>query len=106
MVLGRILGWLLILAAFAVAASEAYAWLDQGSYHITAAGELWYRLSPKTFTLLEPAVQRHLYAPLWDYVFRPFFLLPAWLVLGVLGILFLLIFRRHPRKRRHSSSFG
>ncbi|HYB08678.1 MAG TPA: hypothetical protein VEJ16_03300 [Alphaproteobacteria bacterium] len=106
MLFGRILGWLLILCAFLVVAMEAYAWLDQGTYHIMATGELWYRESPNSLNLVQAVVQRYIAAFLWDYGIRPVLLMPAWLVLGVLGILFLLIFRSRTRRRRHHSSFG
>jgi hypothetical protein len=105
MLVGRILGWLLIAGAIFVAGMEAYAWLDRGTYHIVAAGELWYEESPNTLNLVQAVVQRYIAAFLWDYAIRPVLLMPAWLVLGVLGILFLLLFRRRPRRRRHSGGF-
>ena len=106
MVVGRILGWFLILGALVVVAMEAYAWLDRGTYHIMAAGELWYKESPNTLNLLQVVVQRYIAAFLWDYAIRPVLLMPAWLVLGVLGILCLFIFRRRTQRRRHSGGFA
>lgn len=100
MIVGRILGWLLILGALLVAASEAYTWLDQGSYHIVKAGELWYRESPGTLNLSQAIVQRYIYPPLWDDVVVPMLLAPAWLVFGVPGILLLILCRRRNRRRR------
>ena len=103
MLVGRILGWLLILGAIIVVGTEVYVWLDQGIYHITAAGELWYKMSPSTLNVTQAVVQRYITPLIWDYGFRPVLLMPAWLVLAVLGALILVIFRRRVRRRRHSS---
>jgi hypothetical protein len=103
MVVGRILGWLLIVAAVLVAANEAYAWLDQGSYHVTAAGELWYELDRGSLNLMQAIVQRYVAPVLWDDGIRPLLLLPAWLVLGVPGVLLVALCRRRGRRRRPGS---
>lgn len=106
MLLRRILGWLLTLGALAIAAAELYAWRGQGSYHIIAIGELWYRGSPSSLNLVQAAVQRHLDPALWDDVLRPILLLPAWAVLGVPGVLLLLLRRRRPRRPRQPSALS
>ena len=103
MVLRRILGilgWVLILAALFVAADETYRWLDLGSYHIIATGELWFRLSPGSLNLVQAIVQRHILPALWDDLLRPFLLLPAWLVLGLPGLLIVVLRRKRRRRKR------
>jgi len=106
MLVGRILGWLLILGAIIVFGMEAYAWLVQGIYHIVATGELWYKVSPSTLNLTQAVVQRYITPLIWDYGIRPVLLLPAWLVLSLVGALFLFIFRKRVRRRRHSSGLA
>lgn len=107
MAVGRTLGWLLILGALLIVANETYVWLDRGTYHIIAAGELWYRMSPGSLNFTQAIIQRYIHPALWDDILRPVLLAPAWLVLGAPGIL-LLIFgkRRKKRRRRHPSRFG
>ena len=104
MLFRRILGWLLVLGALAIAAAELYAWSGQSDYHIIAAGELWYKGSPNSLNLVQAVVQRRLHPALWDDVLRPILLLPAWAVLAVPG--FLLLFSARRRRRRHSSSIS
>ena len=96
----RLLGWLLILAALLVAAGEVYRWLDKGSYHITAAGELWQDLSPGSLDFTQAAVVDHLSPALWDYLLHPLLLAPAWLLLGLPGLLILLLRRKRRRRKR------
>ena len=54
-------------------------------------GQLWFRLSPETLQLAQPAVQRYLHPAVWDPVILNFLLLPSWLGLILLAALCLLI---------------
>jgi len=95
-----ILGWVLILSALLVAADETYRWLDEGSYRIIATGKLWYDLSPSSLNLVQAVVQRHILPALWDDLVRPLLLLPAWLVLGLSGLLIVVLRRKRRRRKR------
>jgi hypothetical protein len=106
MAFGRFLGWLLILGALLVVGHEVYAWLDQGHYKITAAGQLWYDLSPGSINLVQAVIQRYLLPSLWDHVLLPVLLVPAWLVLGLPGILLVILCRKRAKRRRQSSMFS
>jgi hypothetical protein len=97
MALVRFLGWLLILTAFSAAGYDAYQWHYHDQHHVTAAGKLWYDVSPGTLDLFRAGVQRHIAPALWDLVIRPVSLWPAFAVLGVPGILLVFLARRrHP----------
>jgi hypothetical protein len=99
MIIGRILGWILILGAIAVTVSDLLAWRLTGTFTFSAAGEVWFRISPTTLELAQPAIQRHLAAWLWDpvvWVLR----LPALAVLAVPGIVLVLLCLPTDRKRR------
>jgi len=97
MFIGRLIGWILVAAALAVAGRDLMGWWDTGSYQPIAAGALWAQLHPDSLQLFQPAVQRYLLPALWDQAVVPVLLAPAFLVLAVPGILFLLLFRRRRR---------
>jgi hypothetical protein len=102
MVIGRGLGWLLVLAALVVLARDLIGWLDTHHLAFVAAGALWYQLSPNTILLAQPAIQRHLAPWLWDPVIEDVLRLPAVVVLGAPGAALLWLCRpRDRRRRRH-----
>jgi hypothetical protein len=102
MIIGRIIGWLLVLAALVVLVADLIGWLDTHHLAFAAAGQLWFEVSPSTLELAQPAIQRHLAPWLWDPVLQTILLWPAVLVLGVPGAALLWLFRpRDRRRRRH-----
>jgi hypothetical protein len=96
----RVIGWLLILAALVLLGRDVYGWLAAGHWKATLAGEVWHSLSPNSLALLQPAIERHIWPPLWHHVVLPILIQPAWLVLGILGVLLLIIPRRARKRRR------
>ena len=103
MVVGRVLGWLLIVLAVATAGHEVIAWLDTGTYDRLAFGELWAKIDIASLNLVPAVVQRYLWPWLWDGVIQNLLLLPAWAVLSVPGILLVLGFRVREGRRRRGS---
>lgn len=89
----RLLGWILMGAAVATLAIDAWAWLG-GARKLTAAGELWYRLDPNSLGLTQAVTQRYLFPWLWDPIAVWILLQPAAAVLGVLGFLIAWLARR------------
>jgi hypothetical protein len=89
----RLLGWLILGAALAVLAIDAWAWLG-GARKLTAAGELWYRLDSSSLNTSQAITQRYLFPWLWDPVAVWILLQPAAAVLGVLGLLIIFLARR------------
>ncbi len=94
MVVGRVLGWLLIVLAVAMAGHEGISSLDAGAYDKLAFGELWAKIDIASLNLIQAGIQRHLWPWLWDVVILNIILLPAWVVLGVPGIALALAFRK------------
>jgi len=100
MIVGRAIGWILIIAALAALAYDASGLTRGEGFDVHAAGELWYQLSPDTLNMLQAGIQRRVWPALWDSVIVNLLLLPAWVILGVLGILLVLMFRRRNDYRR------
>jgi hypothetical protein len=45
-------------------------------------GHFWYRRSPTSLQLLQPAIERHIAAWLWDPVMLAILTTPTWIVIG------------------------
>ena len=105
MIIGRIVGWLLLLAAGIVLANDVFTWYRTGALHLSAAGELWYRLDRGSLNLVQAVVQRYVSPRLWDPVIQTVLQFYALLVLAIPGLLLLWATRsREKRRRRERSS--
>ena len=100
MIVGRVIGWILIIAALAAFAYDASGLARGEGFTMHAAGELWYRLHPDTLNMLQAGIQRNVWPYLWDPLIVTVLLWPAWLVLGVPGLLLVWLFRRRNGYRR------
>ncbi len=101
MIVGRILGWIFLIAALAVLARDVLASIDAGSLSLIAAGELWFTLHQTSLQVAEPAIARHIpvIGPwLWHPVISTMLTWPALFVFGVPGILLSWLFRTRRRK--------
>jgi hypothetical protein len=84
----RILGWFSIAWALAVVIIEGYAWYDKGDWLLTPTKQLWHQIDRNSLNAIESAFERYLPTPLaagTDWLLS----WPAWLVLGLLGLFFL-----------------
>jgi hypothetical protein len=80
-------GWVLLICAFIAAAAEQVVRLYPGASAImTPAYDLWYTLAPKNQTIVQIRIERIAYF-LWDPVLKSVLALPAWLLLGLPGVL-------------------
>lgn len=97
----RAIAWLLILAAVAVAVRDGFAWLDTRAWESVPFGQVWFDLHKDSLLLVQPALERHVSAFLWDPVMTTILEAPAWLVFGAPGIVLLLLgsLRRRGRSR-------
>ncbi|MBI3452570.1 MAG: hypothetical protein HY057_07055 [Rhodospirillales bacterium] len=96
---GRLIGWVLIVAALLAAGQDALGFLRSGTYAMAPLGELWYALHPGSLNVIQAVVERYLHPWLWDPVLFSVVLTPAWIVFAVPGIVLLILFR-HGRNRR------
>ena len=87
------LGWALLIAAFAAAASEPLVRATPGSgITLASAYDLWYTLAPGSLVVTQIRLEN--LAPfLWDPLVVSVLAVPAWVLLGVPGIALAWYFR-------------
>lgn len=100
MIVGRLIGWLFILAALFFLGAEVVASLEAGAYQGLALGQVWFTLDGASLNLAQAVTQRYLHPALWDPVIIELLLWPGWLVFGVPGVVLTVVFRRRPKRRR------
>ena len=89
----RLLGWILMGAALAMLAIDAWAWLG-GARKLTGTGELWRRLDADSLETVRSLIQHYLFPWLWDPIGLWTLAQPATAVLGVAGFLIAFLARR------------
>lgn len=100
MIVCRLLGWLLLLAAVGVAGWDLWLWIANGVLRLRSGGELWFQLHAASLNGFQVLVQRHLDWPaLWDGWIVPILTWPAVVLLLILGVLVSLLCRA--RRRRY-----
>ena len=87
MIIGRLIGWLALLAALAVEGRDLLGWFDTGFYRALSLIDLLVQLGYDG----KPAIPALLQAPLK---------LPAAAALAVFGLVLIALFRRRTRRRR------
>jgi hypothetical protein len=100
MLIGRVIGWVLLLSAVMVVGLDAFLWYTYGHAPPIVTGELWRLLSPNTQLLAQPVIQRYVAAWLWDPVIVTVLLWPAELVIAVPGLFLVWVCRPRERHRR------
>jgi hypothetical protein len=95
---GRLIGWIMFLAGFAVLVRDALVWIDTKRWAPIVLGQLWYELNRSSLNLVQAVIQRYIHPFLWDPVIVTILLSWAFAVLMVLGVLLLVIFRRRPER--------
>ena len=98
----RFIGLWILAAGFVALIYDGTKSIAGNQLFITKLGDTWYALHPTSLQLLEPAIVRHVAtwigdAPakwLWDPLILGVLTAPTWLVLGILGSLFILIGRK------------
>jgi len=100
MIVGRVIGWIILLAGAAVLVRDGLVWIDTKHWAPIALGQLWYELNRSSLNLVQAVVQRYIHPFLWDPIIVSILLSWAFAVLMILGVLLLVLFRR--RDARHS----
>lgn len=94
----RFLGFWILALGFILLVYDGARYIANSRVDFTSVGYVWSSIHQNSLLLLQPAVERHLAPWLWQSVLQPYFLeQPAWLVLGILGVLLMLIGRKKRR---------
>jgi hypothetical protein len=100
MIVGRVIGWLVMLAGLCVLTRDVMVWIDRKTWAPVALGQLWYELSRSSLNLVQAVIQRYVSPFLWNPVIVSILLCWAFAVLLVLGVAILAIFRKRQHRRR------
>ena len=100
MIVGRLIGWVALLAGTAVLVRDGLVWIDTKHWAPIALGQLWYELNRSSLNLVQAVIQRYIHPFLWDPIILTILLFWAFAVLMILGVLLLAVFRK--RARRYS----
>jgi len=95
----RLFGFILIIAAFYALWMELSIFLDTGVYESALVWAYWYTFSPGSLNFIQGIIERYLFPELWDPVIVTILLCPAWVVLGVPGLL--IEWRSRHRNRKY-----
>jgi len=99
MIVGRVIGWIALLAGGAVFVRDLLVWVDTKHWAPIALGQLWYQLNRSSLNLVQAVTQRYIHPFLWDPIIVSVLLSWAFAVLMVLGVLLLVVFRRRDARR-------
>jgi len=94
MTLGRILGWVLIVAAGLIASAEGIAAVASGAYDSVATGELWTLITGR-----HPFIGFSSHDAWSETLGTMLLAWPAWTVIGAIGCMLILLCR--PRRKRY-----
>ncbi len=93
------IGIALLALALTALLFELMTALNQGSYRVIAAGELWFRLHPYSLNLSQAVIQRYVHPGLWDPIIVGLLQWPFWSLLGAPGAVLAILFGPWMRKK-------
>ena len=94
MILGRILGWIFLVAGFGVLVRDFAVSFAMRQWAPIALGQLWYDLDRTSLYISQSVVQRYVSRVLWDTVFATLLMCWASVALIVIGLGLLIACRR------------
>jgi hypothetical protein len=97
MIVGRLIGWILLLFGVAAAMRDLWAWAKTGHWEPIVLGKLWYEVDRSSLNLVQAVVQRYIHPFLWDPIIVSILLSWTFAVLMILGVLLLVVFRKRER---------
>ncbi len=87
MFLLRLFGsWFMLAATLALVHDVSRSVSSKAGFASTSLGEHWYKLHVASLNLLQATVERYVTPKLWDPAIVTILHMPAWLVLGLIGV--------------------
>jgi len=99
----RFIGLWLLAGAFFALVMDGTRSISAGRLAITQFGAAWDALHPASFDAVRNWIEMHMPMWVWNPVLLSVMLAPLSVVLGVIGLLFVLIGRKRERKIGYSS---
>ncbi len=91
----RFLGLLCLALAFIFLVYDGTKWIADRQIFVSSVGTVWSNVHQNSLVVLQPTVERYAGTRFWQGVVQPYFLeQPAWLVLGIVGSLLILLGRK------------
>ena len=90
----RFLGLWILAAGFVCVVYDGTKSIAANAFYATKLSETWNAVHSTSLQQLQPAIERHIGAWLWDPVVASVLTAPTWLVFGVLGGLMILLGRK------------
>jgi hypothetical protein len=104
MIIGRVIGWLLLIAASITLVGDVMAWSQTGTWRLSASGELWSKLDHNSLNFVQQMIQRYGSPKLWDPVIQTILQFYALLVLAIPGLLLIWVTRSRVKRERQAKS--
>jgi peptidoglycan/LPS O-acetylase OafA/YrhL len=90
----RLLALIILAAAFILLIYDGAKSIADSNIHINTLGQIWTEIHGGSLQALRAMTERRVSARLWTLIARPVLDQPAWLVLGVIGIILMLLGRK------------
>src|SRR4029079_4202420 len=91
----RFFGLLLLALAFIFLVYDGTKSIASNAVYLTKVSEVWFNIHQKSLEQVQPAIARWVGDWLWQVAIQPFFFeQPAWLVLGIVAIVLILLGRK------------
>jgi hypothetical protein len=103
MIVGRIIGWIVFVAALPVLATDALVWIESGYWVPLRLGQLLYNLDRSSLSMIR-AVVENLSPYAWDPVMTT--ALACWAFLGLMGLGTLIMTLFHERTQYQYQSLS
>jgi hypothetical protein len=99
MIVGRVIGWVVLLAGVSVLTRDVIVWIDTKTWAPVAFGQLWYQFNRSSLNLVQAVIQRYFSPFLWNPIIVSILLCWAFAVLIGAGVVILLLARKRPLRR-------
>jgi hypothetical protein len=103
MLLGRLIGFVLLIIAAIAFVRDALDFYDSGILELLSGDQLWLSFAPESFQSVQDWGSNNL-SVVWDPVATTILAAPAFVSAGILGALFFLGSRKRKKKPRRPGS--